>query len=279
LCFIVFALLMTSVALGDNPPGLDVAQGQPVIRILFIGNSYTYVNDLPRMLEKLASHEAKPIKADSSTLPGATLADIWKKGDALKAIQTGNWDYVVLQEHSQLGSHDYSKTTGIVEIADPADFYASARLFDAEIKKVGAKTLFYLTWARKGQFQSQPLLTDAYTSIGKELGDDVVPVGLAWENALDARPNLVLHQNDGSHPTPDGTYLTACVFYAKIYNKSPENLESVTIKTTDMANNAPEQSNPQNTGFFQQIAWQTVQQQMQGATQEATQLATATAAQ
>lgn len=229
------------------------------IRILFIGNSYTFVNNLPKMLEVLSSNEAKHVEAVSVTEGGATLKKHWQDGKALAAIKKGHWNYVVLQEHSTFGSTVV--VNNVVQLNDPTDFYTYARLFDAEIKKVGAKTLFYMTWARQNAPQNQTIIAKTYTDLADELHDDVIPVGLAWGSSLKARPDLALHQSDKSHPNPDGTYLAACVFYASLYHKNPVNLVAYNVQTANAG--SPTLINKQDAIFLQKIAWQTVGQNVQ----------------
>jgi hypothetical protein len=227
------------------------------IRILFIGNSYTFVNNLPKVLESLASHEARSIETVSVTEGGATLKKHWQDGKALAAIRKGHWNYVVLQEHSTFGST--TVINNVAQLNDPADFYTYARLFDAEIKKVGAKTLFYMTWARQNAPQNQAIIAKTYAHIAEELHDEVVPVGLAWGYSLKANPEVALHQVDKSHPNPDGTYLAACVFYATLYHKNPVGLVSYNTSNTG----SPPLVDKQDAIFLQKLAWQTVAQSEQ----------------
>lgn len=236
------------------------------LRILFVGNSYTYFNNLPQMLSGLAASAKPPqtIETEMITVGGATLKSLWAGGKPQAALASGKWNYVILQEQSTLGPT--RMVDGVVQINDPKDFQASVRTIDPEIKKAGAKPLLYMTWARKDTPEKQSLLTDAYQSIGKELGDKVAPVGLAWQTALKARPNLELHVADKSHPNPAGSYLAACVFYATIFGKSPERLAAritgtivensgtVTGSQGDLVN-----LNKEDAAFLQKIAWETVQ--------------------
>jgi hypothetical protein len=98
------------------------------------------------------------------------------------------------------------------------------RTLDAEAKKRGAKTLLYLTWAREDAPATQAGITKAYCDLAKETKATVAPVGLAWEATLKEDPKAGLHSADKSHPSKKGTYLAACVFYAVLYEKSPEGL-------------------------------------------------------
>jgi hypothetical protein len=198
------ALLLAAPAAGDEP--------KPV-RVLFVGNSYTYVNDLPKMLAELARAGGQaPLAHDRETPGGCTLEKHWKDGKAAHKIQAGPWDYVVLQEHS------------LRPLTDRRLMFDYAARLDGEVKKAKAKTLLYQTWARQDTPEKQPELSRAYLDLGRELKADVVPVGAAWERALKEGAGPALHSQDRSHPSKAGTYLAACVFYGVIYGKSPEGL-------------------------------------------------------
>ena len=83
-----------------------------------------------------------------------------------------------------------------------------------------------MTWARQSAPESQQAITDAYTSIGRELGATVVPVGLAWQRFLRQHDEPVLHDKDQSHPTLAGSYLAACVFLALLFEEAPVGLDA-----------------------------------------------------
>ena len=123
-----------------------------------------------------------------------------------------------------------------------------AKKLDAEIKKQGAKTILYMTWALQHKPDDQPAISKVYLKLAKELKAQIAPVGNAWEAALKADKKLVLHEKDKKHPNATGTYLAACVFYATIYGKSPEGLPGSIGKSQD------DEARP-----LQVIAWKSVQ--------------------
>jgi hypothetical protein len=182
------------------------------LRVLFIGNSYTYGNDLPSLIAQLLSAREIKLEHVSVTPGGATLEKHWADGKALAAICTQKWDYVVLQEQSTR------------PIRDREAMFKAARLLHAEIVKAGAKTLLYETWAAKASPEEQPKLSEAYETLGRELGATVVPVGEAWRKAIAA--GFELHGNDGRHPNRRGSYLAACLFVATLTGQSPVGLPS-----------------------------------------------------
>jgi hypothetical protein len=93
------------------------------------------------------------------------------------------------------------------------------------IKRSGSKMILYMTWAREHSPEHQKAIAEAYISIGKKLNALVVPAGTVWQafRAKHDSPNL--YASDGSHPSPAGSYLVACVFLATLFNTNPVGLE------------------------------------------------------
>lgn len=187
------------------------------IKVLFIGNSYTSANDLPGVVEALATAKGTqpPLVVDSHTPGGARLKDHWEGGDALAKVQSQSWDFVVLQEQSQ---------TPLRHFGRDAFFYPYARRWNGTIRERGAIPLFYMTWKRPDTPGVQDDWTRSYVEITKELQAEVAPAGMAWEKAQARLPRLVMYADTGGHPTPAATYLVACVFYAAVYDKTPVGL-------------------------------------------------------
>lgn len=71
----------------------------------------------------------------------------------------------------------------------------------------------------------QAQIDDGYQGIALELSAPVAPVGSAWFRLVRDHPDISLWQADGSHPTEQGTYLAACVFYAVIFHQSPDGVK------------------------------------------------------
>lgn len=193
------------------------------LKILFIGNSYTYYNSMPEVLKGLISERSPDMQVEATLISGGgmTLANHWEQKRALEAIQSQDWDYVVLQDQSKLGmgiiidDKDYFGQTDL--------FFEYSRKFDAEIKKAGAQTVFMMTWSRKAEPQNQAILNYAYSTIAKELGAMLAPVGLVWDE-LREESALDLYVNDGSHPSAMGSYLAASTLFATLLEDNPQGL-------------------------------------------------------
>ena len=242
--FLTAVLAATGCGPGVRPVGeTDVTEP---LRVLFIGNSYTYRHTMPAMVGRLAAAagDVRPFEYETVVRGGETLEGHFKRGDALTRIREGAWDVVVLQEQS------------LRPINDTARFHQYARLFGAEITNAGARTCFYLTWAREHTPERQVDYNKAYLGIARELGATAAPAGIAWQNARTANPAWPLYAGDHSHPRPLGAYLTACVFYAALYDRSPVGLPMV----AEPAKGEQLNLSAEELAHLQTVAWEAVQE-------------------
>lgn len=197
--------------------------------VLFIGNSYTYYNNLPQMLTDLARSAGDTMTFDSNTPGGYTFQGHSTNATSLAKISAGNWDFVVLQEQSQLPSFpDFQVQSSV---------FPYARLLDSliNVNNSCAETVFYMTWGRKFGDASNcanfaPLCTyegmDSILYLRYMMMADsnealVSPVGAVWRSLRQNYPLIELYQTDNSHPSLAGSYAAACSFYSIIFRKDP----------------------------------------------------------
>ncbi len=221
------ALVLAGGAVGKTLLQASGCAGAPAgscTRVLFVGNSYTYVNDLPGTFAALARAGGHRVEVGSVAKGGATLGELLGAPETAAALTPGRWDVVVLQEQSQVPAAPAVRTTVM---------FPAVRSFEARIAAASARTVLFLTWAHRDGWPEQGLLTfqamqdqlsQGYLAIGRELGTPVVPVGVAWAALLQRAPPIALWQDDGSHPSAAGTYLSACAFYAAFFRQAPEGL-------------------------------------------------------
>ncbi len=200
------------------------AAAQQNLRVLFIGNSYTYYNNLPDIVSGLADAGGHTVHAGQSTPGGFSFGQHLAHANTLAALaDTSGWDYVVLQEQSQMPVIPYYRETST---------RPSARSLDSLATLAGAQSVFYMTWGRRmgGQQcinghcssvfadynEMQDSLAAAYLSFGEELDAPVAPAGLAWQLARTERPWVDFWDADNSHPNANGSFLAACVIAATL---------------------------------------------------------------
>lgn len=193
-------------------------------RVLFLGNSYTQFNNLPGLLASAAASVGDTLQFDFNTPGGYTLDQHFGNSASTNKIKAGSWDFVVLQEQSQLPAlEEYS-------------FGASIQL-SRLIRRFNpcARPLFYMTWGRKngdGQFcriwppvctyaGMDSLLRKRYLEMAQINKTEVSPVGGTWKYIRQNHPTIELYDPDGSHPSLAGSYAAACSFFASVFKKDP----------------------------------------------------------
>jgi len=203
--------------LGSSPTGTTKLVGEGT-RILFIGNSLTYVNDVPGILQALAdSASDEKLAVASRTLPNYALIDHWIEGVAPREIAKGGWGWVVMQQ-GWTPAGIYRDTLRL-----------AARNFGAEISKIGAKAAMYQTWPpvdRPNQFAGS---IESYELAAADIGGEVFPVARAWLATWERDRDIQLY-SDGLHASVAGSYLAAIVMYACIFDRTPVGLPS-TVRT------------------------------------------------
>ena len=191
--------------------------------MLFIGNSYTSVNDLPAVFAELAHSGGHQVETGMVAEGGATLGDHAASAATAAKLASAKWDVVVLQEQSQIPSVDQLRQS---------EMYPAARRLADAIYRQGSRPMFFLSWAHRDGWPEnglpdyasmQSAIDDGYLAIAAEEQAAVAPVGIAWATVI-SQAHPALWQDDGSHPTTAGTYLAACVFYATLFHQSPRGL-------------------------------------------------------
>ena len=237
---IVVSIGLALIAVAVGPlralvPGCMFAASGSCIRILFIGNSYTSVNDLPATVMRLAQSNGLAVEVSAVDPPGATLLFHISSQSVFKVISGTAWTAVVLQEASQIPS--------VADLRDEAMIPAETALVSA-VRAAGARPYLFEAWAHRDGWAERNLsraamqaaIADSYARVSLSLGVDVAPVGSAWKRAETEAPQIELWQADGSHPTKAGTYLAACVLYRTVLGLSPVGIaESDGLSSADAA--------------------------------------------
>lgn len=226
-----FRFLLLAVFFSAFP--FPEADGQPPpLRALFLGNSYTYSNNMPAILQQLASDGGDSLDYEMEAPDGASLEEHYKRGSAAIALKEGTWDFIVLQEQSLRPAMPLGQVK--------KTFFRYGELLNRQIKDLypGAKTLLYVTWGRWhhtgplcelmppacGYWGSDSLITLRYRMLAERTGAATVPVGPAWRYIQTHHPEIELFNPDAIHPSLEGSYLAACCFYAVIFRKDPARL-------------------------------------------------------
>ena len=179
------------------------------MKILFIGNSHTYYNEMPQMVKELFEYTGVKTHVTMSTEGGKGLIYHCDRQDVNFNIRHGEYDVVVLQD----------KATNF----NPEDFKEGGRkLMKNSLEKSPARRVLYMIWSRRMEKEKQEIITRAYTELGKEIDAAVAPAGEVWHKLLRQTPELEdqLYRPDGNHATPLGSYLAAATLFYAITGRS-----------------------------------------------------------
>lgn len=203
------------------------------MKVLFVGNSYTFYNDLPGLFEKLARENGREVTVFSVTEGGRKLVKFQKTEDPYtqrleELLAREHFDTVFLQEFSTLPAEDYGT------------FFSGVRYLVEKMRGRADRTILYATWGRKpGSPDLERLgwtnesmtraLADSYTKAAKELGLDVSYVGPAFRKVLVRHPEIELYDPDKTHPSREGSALAAMVHYGTIFGEMPSSAHSLEL--------------------------------------------------
>ena len=190
----------------EPPPPFSGAE----LRVLFVGNSLTYDNDLPGMTARLAASVDVPPMSVGRVLRGNySLGDHWQEGAAPDMIRQGGWDVVVLQQGP----------SALPE--SQADLLASTRRFAALATEHGARVALLMVWPGADRSMAFDSVRMSYSNAAEAVGGIFVPAGEAWRAAWRRDPTLALYSSDGFHPSVTGSYLAALTLFEQFYGRSP----------------------------------------------------------
>jgi hypothetical protein len=208
---VIISLFATgSVTAGDSEP----------LKILFIGNSYTHMNDMPKMFDKIAKEAGLNVLVEKSAQSGASFHVHSEREDMFKAIKKRKWDYVILQGYSRELSFK-------PEYIDTATIPFLSKITQAIYENNEcSNVLFYMTWGYENGFDeldelnSYEKMADSiehgYKYISKRYDVPIVPVGMVWKDVKNST-TIDLYAEDRAHPSTKGSYLIASTFFEAIF--------------------------------------------------------------
>lgn len=190
----------------------------PGIHILYVGNSLTYVNDLPGTIAALAALDGKEISYESIANPDFALVDHLDGGsNAVSEIQRGGWNFVVMQQ-------------GPSSLPDSrALLIEGTQRFDKYVRAAGARSALYMVWPSKDRFAFFEDVRLSYKLAADTVKGLFLPAGEAWTTAWQENPGLSLYASDNVHPSPLGTFLAALVIYERITGRDLRDLPSTIV--------------------------------------------------
>jgi hypothetical protein len=200
----------TTLKKGDNlSPNPNTAVN---LRLLFVGNSLTYTNDLPSLLKELARQDDFNIIYTALTYPNYALEDHLKEGKFQKELETGKYDFVIAQQ----GPSALPESQTLL--------LRDARVLADLCEKSGkTKLALYMVWPAVNRSFDLDNVIYSYTNAAQKTKSLLCPAGLAWKYAWQVNAELPLYGNDNFHPSMTGSVLAALTIYGALRDKKDFN--------------------------------------------------------
>jgi hypothetical protein len=201
---IAAALCITACRLEPlEPPG--------PVKILFVGNSQTFVNDVPGMVKEMAAIQGVEVETTDMSVPNYSLEDHWNDGVVQQALDKQKFNHLVAQQ----GSSALPESQVLLK-----DF---ARRFADQCRKNEVDMNLYMVWPMKHRAFDFENVIFSYTEAAKHAGASLSAAGLAWTKVWEREPNLEFYAPDGLHASKKGSILAAMCVYASVFNKTDLN--------------------------------------------------------
>ena len=183
----------------------------PALRILFVGNSLTYENDLPGMVKRLAERNGQRVETAVAAYPNYSLEDHLHDRRTLPALRDKPWDVVVLQQGP---SALESSRQQLVR-----DTRAFAELLHGFRHR--PRIALLMVWPSRARADDFPRVAESYRIAAEAVSGLLIPAGEAWRKI---HADIELYAADGFHPSEAGTYLTALAVYRALFGSAPKAL-------------------------------------------------------
>lgn len=231
----------------------------PALNVLFLGNSLMYYNDMPEIFGSLATAAGRKVNVRSVTKGSATMSDFASQStevgsQAIPLLKNQKWDYVIIEPSRRISP--YENTVKDAE-------FASAATLKSLAEAAGAKVVLYAVWGNNNgtvveysaatptsisetgtHTMSRKAHTKFMESVSAELSERlggvlIAHAGYAFENFIAANPSVNLYHTDERHPSPDGSFLAACVIYDTIFGVSAsESTYTMSLNSASAAKSA-----------------------------------------
>ena len=183
------------------------------MKVLFIGNSHTYYNDMPQIFKNICDEKGKDVQVQMQAFGGKTYG--WHYGQLTElrfALMHGGFDYIVMQQaaHSPCPSKEETLEDAgkIIELA----------------KKCGVTPIQTMPWAEKRDPDHQKGMYDIYHTLSEKYDVKLAFAGNVFEDVFYNHPEIDMYWKDGEHASPYGSYTIAMAVFAAIFGESVKGL-------------------------------------------------------
>ncbi|SEB84294.1 hypothetical protein SAMN04489761_1929 [Tenacibaculum sp. MAR_2009_124] len=167
------------------------------ISVLFIGNSLTYYNNLPKLVKRAANQSKVKMFVEMVAYPNYAIIDHWNGGKVQRLISSKKFDFVIIQQGPS------SRANGRKMLID------TGKKFKDLCMKNNSKLCYFMVWPSRHHFQSFDNVIKNYSEAAKINDAILLPVGKEWKEYFDDFNKFNYYGKDGFHPSLKGSKVTA----------------------------------------------------------------------
>ena len=171
------------------------------MKVLFLGNSHTFFNDMPELFARFVEKTTGE-KPDVTMLAYSGRDLDWHRREYFSLrfnLMHGGYDYCIIQQ----AAHPYPPVEQTLQ--------TGADIIDL-CHRCGVKPVVYMTWAEKRFPENQQKMIDTCEKLAGENDALLAPIGRVWQAVQTEKPEIELYHTDGEHAGPYGDFLIAAVF-------------------------------------------------------------------
>ncbi|WP_299885727.1 SGNH/GDSL hydrolase family protein [uncultured Lacinutrix sp.] len=193
LFFLFFASLITF----SNVYSQQEIDDNKSYNILFIGNSLTYTNNLPKLVKKHAKQKGIKVNTKMIAFPNYAIVDHWNNGQVQKLISSKKYNYVIIQQGPS------SQSDGRKMLIDYGEKYSNL------CKLNGAKLCYFMVWPSLNYYYTFDDVIKNHKDAAKINNSILLPVGEIWKKHIDFSKEKNYYSSDGFHPSIEGSEIAA----------------------------------------------------------------------
>ena len=181
--------------------------GQEQVKILYIGNSLTYSNNLPKLVEREAQKIGFAVSSTTIAKPNYALIDHWREGNVQKLIRSEGFDYVIVQQGPS------SQSEGRKMLIEDGQ-----KIVDLS-NKYGSVVCFYMVWPSRQYFHTFDEVIESHKMAAKLTASRLIPVGEVWQQYIDNTGSFDYYGPDGFHPSLKGSQVAAELIVTTLFGR------------------------------------------------------------
>ncbi|MGX1929553.1 SGNH/GDSL hydrolase family protein [Flagellimonas sp. 2504JD4-2] len=174
--------------------------------VLFIGNSLTYFNDLPILVQQRAEVQGREIMVKMVAYPNYAIVDHWADGEVQQLISSQEYDYVIIQQGPS------SQSEGRQMLIE------SGKLYSDLCEQNNAKLCYFMVWPSISNYNTFDGVIENHTDAASINNAILLPVGEVWKAYIDSTNNFDYYGPDGFHPSVTGSEVAADVIVERLFN-------------------------------------------------------------